>query len=388
MIILDKPYISENVIQTIIRNRFPVLKNGTSEALFKGNYSELVEESDAIKIFKKNPGIRICTISENSISWIIKNLGVSELTKKIKLFKNKTKFRTLIRSLYPDFFYKEVTFYDLKSIDPELLPMPIVVKPSVGFFSIGVKIINSIEDWEISINAINSEMKDPDGIYPPEVLDIKKFIIEEYIRGEEFAIDAYFDNEGIPVILGIMHHAFSSDSDAGDRLYMTSPEIIRNNIDEFTVFLENIGNLAKLKNFPLHIEIRKDKSGIIIPIEINPLRFGAWCTTADATTFAYNMNPYEYFFSNKKPDWDNLLKEREGKIFSLIVLDNTTGKITEEIKHFDYERILDRFGKVLELRKIDYKKYNVFGFVFTETDSNDTSELDDILYSDLKEYIS
>jgi hypothetical protein len=42
------------------------------------------------------------------------------------------------------------------------------------------------------------------GIYPEQVLDTRSFLIEEYIEGDEFALDAYFDGDGNPVILNIL----------------------------------------------------------------------------------------------------------------------------------------------------------------------------------------
>jgi len=40
------------------------------------------------------------------------------------------------------------------------------------------------------------------------------------------------------------------------------------------------------------------------------------------------------------------------------------------------------------LRKIDYKTYPVFGFVFTETREEDFSEIEEILKSDLREFVT
>ena len=50
--------------------------------------------------------------------------------------------------------------------------------------------------------------------------------MEEYVEGEEYAIDCYFDEKGEVVILNILHHKFSSGRDTSDRVYSTSKEII------------------------------------------------------------------------------------------------------------------------------------------------------------------
>ncbi|MDO9122409.1 MAG: ATP-grasp domain-containing protein, partial [Anaerolineaceae bacterium] len=223
---------------------------------------------------------------------------------------------------------------------------------------------------------------------PDEVLGSDSFIIEQCIEGDEFAVDAYFNSAGEPVILNILHHTFSSDNDVSDRVYTTSKEIIENNLVEFTDFVGKIGQLTHTKNFPVHIELRRDSQGVILPIEVNPMRFGGWCSTPDLTFAAYGINPYLYYFKQQKPIWPELLSGKEGKLFSVVVLDNSTGKKAEEIASFDFEKLLACFEKPLELRKINYQKYPVFGFVFTETRKDNIEELNTILTSDLSEFIS
>jgi hypothetical protein len=169
---------------------------------------------------------------------------------------------------------------------------------------------------------------------------------------------------------------------------MTSKDIVEANLDPFAKFLKDIGNLAKVKNFPVHVEIRRDHSGAIVPIEINPMRFGGWCSTADMTYLAYGFNPYACYLSQKRPNWKEALENQNGKLYSIVVLDNSTGVDARDIDAFDYERLLSRFEHPLELRKTDYKEYPVFGFLFAETSQSNVGELERILRSDLKEFIS
>ena len=173
-----------------------------------------------------------------------------------------------------------------------------------------------------------------------------------------------------------------------DRVYISSKEIIERHIDPFTLFLKEIGRLAEVANFPVHVEIRRDHTGLIVPIEINPMRFGGWCSTADAAYFAYGFNPYVLYFSQKRPQWEEILKNKAGKLYSIIVLDNSTGVEGARISSFDYDLLLSHFEKPLELRKINYQEYPVFGFLFTETREEKSEELETILKSNLKEFIA
>jgi len=70
------------------------------------------------------------------------------------------------------------------------------------------------------------------------------------------------------------------------------------------------------------------------------------------------------------------------------VLDNSTGIEIGNIRSFDYDKLLTKFKRPLELRKIDFQQYPVFGFLFTETAEDDFVELQNILNSDLREFVT
>lgn len=386
MFLLDKPYVSDFLKKTIQENSIPVIDTKESQEFELLAGTNLINKETAIIKAKNNP--LIYTNSENAIKWISENLSFTGIPQKIELFKDKYKFRELISDLYPDFFYKKINFRDLDKLDIKSIPLPFIIKPSVGFFSIGVYKVNSENEWSVIKDKIKYELNNSLKLYPNEVLDYSTFIIEQCIIGEEFAIDTYFDSNGDPVILNILQHTFSSDSDVSDRIYTSSKDIINSNIKDIQKFLTEIGSLAEIKNFPCHVELRKQDNGELIPIEINPMRFGGWCTTPDFTYYAYGINSYLYFYNQQKPNWDELLKDKDDKVYSLIVLDNSTGLDVSNIKSFNYNKLLSDFENPLELRKLDHKKYPIFGFLFTETNVNNLKELENILHSDLKEYVN
>lgn len=249
----------------------------------------------------------------------------------------------------------------------------------------GVYKITNEKDLDLAKVDIKNNIKDVQQLYPKAVIDSRRFIIEECLEGDEYAIDAYFDNNGEPVILNIFKHEFGSSDDVSDRVYFTSKEIIEEYLELFTHLLIDINEKTKLSNFPFHLEVKVNKE-ITTPIELNPLRFAGWCTT-DVAYFAYGINIYDYYLENKKPDWIELLKDKSGKMYSMIILDLPQNLKSQQIKKFDYDKLLKNFEKVLELRKIDYHEYPVFGFIFTETQTDNKSEIDEILKSELLEYI-
>jgi hypothetical protein len=387
MIILDKPFVSEFLKNTVLEFQLPVLENTMFETLGLKQHAKSFSEKEVISTLMADPGKKLYTNSENAIAWIGKNLYFTEIPSKINLFKDKIAFRDLLRPMYPHFNYTSLKIEELDDFSVDSFSKPFIIKPAVGFFSMGVYKVDSDDEWPGIKQKLMAELKQVEGIYPSQVMDAGRFIIEQIIEGDEYAIDVYYDNYGNAVVMNIMQHIFASATDFSDRLYITSEKIIRSNLEPFTDFLQKIGNLAKLSNFPMHVEVRVDSLGQINPIEVNPMRFGAWCTTADATWFAYGYNSIATYLANEKPDWDQLFKGKEDKIYSMMVLENSTGCEASQIKSFDYEKLLACFEKPLDLRRIDYRQYPVFGFLFTETREENYHELEYILKSRLNEFI-
>ncbi len=387
MILLDKPYVSDYLQKTILENNIPVVQTPNIDDLELRSDLNYISEKDALRALEQDPDTRVYSNSENAIHWIRKHKGFDKLSAKIELFKDKVLFRELIRPLYPDYYLKSLQLNNLNLMKEVPLNYPLILKPAVGFFSMGVYKLNSVEDWATVNKKISNELEQVEHLYPIEVFNSSKYILEACIDGREFAIDAYFNDLGEPVILNIMEHYFSSSEDVGDRLYSTSAILMRQFLSAFGEILQSIGKMADLKSFPVHLEVRITDAGEIIPIEVNPLRFGGWCTTADLAGMAYGFNPYEMYFSNLEPDWDVVLRDKENKTYNIFLLDNTTGLEGRDIYGFDYDKLSSRFSKVLDIRKVDYTLFPVFGFLFVEATAEESDVIEELLRSDLSEYL-
>lgn len=385
MVILDTQYVSRELGEYLASSRMPVLRN--QAALDAGGESRfnLVSEKEADALLAA--GERIYTSCENSLSWVLAHATDRNLMDGIALCKDKAAFRRMLASIYPDFFFREVSVDELDELDFSTLKTPFILKPSVGFFSVGVYTIANEKDWQAALADIRKNAAAWKESYAESVVGTSSFILEEYIRGDEYAVDFYYDSEGRAVILNILRHEFASFEDVSDRLYLTSADIIREHLEEFTAFFDAMNTQMKARNLPLHLELRVD-GGRIVPIEANPLRFAGWCVT-DISLYAWGFHTYDFFLRDVRPDWDSILTGREGKLFSAIILDPPTdlGKPLKEAE-FSYDRLCADFQKVRELRRIDYRNGGpVFGFLFTETRGDERGELDRILVSDLREYL-
>jgi hypothetical protein len=386
MFILEAPYVSDFLKQTILDRQVPVLDNAMASKRLGDSASQLCQAEAFATQATATHDLRLYSNSENAIDWIATHLAQTDLPEKIALFKDKIRFRELIRDMNPDYFFRGVPFEDLDTVDPTTLPKPFIIKPAVGFFSLGVHKVHTNEDWPGTLKTIKSEVSHIQKQYPEQVLSLERFIIEDCIEGEEFAVDVYFGSDGAPVILNILGHLFASANDVSDRVYLTSATIIRTWLDRFTDYLAEIGTRAKLTHFPAHVELRVDQRGRIMPIEVNPMRFAGWCV-ADLTFHAYGFNPYAYYLDSLKPDWETILKKRRGKVVGVVVADLPADVDASTIVSVDYEAFAGRFTKPLELRRIDFSEYPAFAFLFAEVPEKDLSEFRALLHSDLKEFL-
>ncbi len=387
MIILDKPYVSDILLDTVERNQFPTIPTSLIQKQARNRKVNFLSNEEAVEAFRKDPETRMYSNSENAINWIETHLEFTPLPARIKRFKNKVTFREMIQERFPNFYFQKVALSNLDQIDPHTLPYPFIIKPAIGFFSMGVYKVDAVEEWTEVLSSIKLELEEVKNLYPKEVFDSNDFIIEECIEGEEYAVDCYFNEEGEPVVMNILNHIFSSGKDVSDRVYYTSKEIILRMLPKVQDLVNYLGNVAELRNFPIHLELRENSEGELIPIEVNPMRFGGWCTSADLGYHAYGINQYEYYFANKKPNWDEILAGKDGKNYCIAILDNNSGIPGHEVDYFDYEKLAKDFIRPLEIRRVDFKEYPVFGFVFTETPADKMDEIHRILGSNLREYI-
>lgn len=386
MIIVEKPYASEYLIDTIVQNDWKVLENDAIlEAEIEDGAFDMVPSEDAKNSYLSQEYPLIYSNSENAITWVLDNLPDSNLSSYIKLFKDKIAFRELLKELYPNFYFRAVDFDELKKMKPEDVRFPVVVKPSVGFLSCGVHTVRDAKEWKDVISKLEKEMRMAVMLYPGSVVNSSKFIIEELIEGEEYAVDAYYDRNGEPVILNIFQHPFFDSKDVSDRIYLMSAGIMIKYMAKFGLLLREIGELKNIRNFPLHIELRVTKSGEIIPIEVNPMRFAGWCTT-DVAQYAWGINVYEYFFEQKMPDWNSILEKAGRGVYYFSMAEVPEGIERKNIKKFDYEGFLSNYSNPLEVRRINFRENPLFAVVFGST--TDKNEVVKILSLKTKDYIA
>ncbi len=386
MFILEEPYVSDLLAATVVDLGLPVLDTTMARRRLPGDYAALLLADDTFAAAAARPGARLYSNSENAIGWISEHLVESDVPGMVRLFKDKLAFRDLVADLYPDYRYFELSLSGLRAFDPTSLRAPFILKPAVGFFSMGVHVVASAEAWPAAVADVEREVQAFGSIYPDEVLGLDRFVVEEVVEGEEFAVDAYFDADGTPVVVDIYAHLFVSTDDVSDRVYLTSAQTVERLSPPATAFLAEVGRRAGLADFPVHAELRIDAAGRVAPIEVNPMRFGGWCAT-DIAYFAFGVNPYRCYLLGERPDWARIAVETAGRSTAMVVSDLPSSVDLAAIDSVDYERFAARFSAVLELRPTDFNRYPVFAFTFVDVPSSDLSELHAVLGADLREYL-
>ena len=387
LVLIDQPYVSDTLQTTIRDQSLPVVDTPAARSMGLMDGAHVLSEAQAKARGLKANRLRLYINSENALSWIADHLGDSRSALAATLFKDKIRFRQITQPLDPDFEFVELPLDTLEQVDPRTLPMPCVLKPAVGFFSIGVRRIEQVADWPAAVTEVLAGLDSARNLYPDVVLNDTQMIVESCLEGDEYAVDTYYDGEGKPVIVGIMKHLFAGPDDVSDRVYTTSAKVMREMLPLAMSYLERLGQLVDLQDVALHVELRVGPDRIARAIEVNPLRFGGWCTTADIAPHAWGFDPVMAFLKDERPDWSRLIQERSGQSFSVVVLDNATGHQGHDISGFDHAGVAAGFSNIIEVRKVDYRVHPLFGFLFVETPEHDPSELLAILGDDLRSHI-
>jgi len=382
LIILDRPYVSELLADTISKNKIPVIK--LNEVFIPNESTINLKKVDDLLIELEKGNSPILFNSENGLNILSKYAPNHYLTTVTDILKNKVTFRKTLSRHYTDFFFTEVSLKELEELDPSALPFPIIVKPVIGYSSIGVHRIDKVEEYKETIKQLKFEMEVTSSEYPIEVINNQSFIIEKLIEGDEYAVDVYFTEDGEPVILNLFKRMFRHEKDMSDRIYYTSKQVINESLNKIQEFLRTISSFFALKSAPIHIEIRIDKDQIV-PIEVNPLRF-AGIGTNELGVHAYGVNACEYFFKQEKPDWENIVNQMDDSIYSFCCAEIDASIDCKQVVSINHEAFKLNFGEILEYRPMNVNESSTFAVIFHK--SPDLNENRRLLNLDLNQYIT
>lgn len=384
MMILAKPSISPYKARTLFELQTPVVFVEEMNVPMRPAIKSL-----STKAFKDNPKVAydslILTNSENALNFLYQTIPHDSRVLKSRIFKNKAEFRRAIKPLFPKYFFEEFTWESLTRVNLKTIPFPVILKPSVGIASIGVIRVENASEWRAALEYLKNDLAKYQANYSGSVVEAHSFIVEQYITGKEYAVDAYFDQNCEPVILNIFEHLFLDAGDTSDRMYSTRKSIVKELYKPMMEFMRKLGEVFDLRRYPLHLEVRKTPKGDLIPIEINPLRFAGLGTT-EIAEYAYGINVYESFFMQKKPDWEQIFKRKDDSIYSFMCADLESEHFKAKGLSINDRALFKEFKEILEYRILDENETSTFAVIFFRSES--LKECQKFLKLDLSQFIS
>lgn len=380
MVILDAPVASQPLVEWLAASQHPVLANGFSRSLAAPRPLNLVDDAEAAR--RIDSGERLYTNSENALAWIDEHSANEPLKATIALFKDKGALRERLAPLAPGLSFQRVPRSQLGAIDPTGLPLPVVLKPSVGFCSMGVYVIDQPQDWADALADIAQREAEWRARYPESVVGGDEYLIEGYLQGTEYALDMYYDEEGSAHLLNVLRHDFAGPEDTSDRLYLTNDVIVEAMAPRFERWLDEVNALVGAKSFPVHVEVRVDGDAIV-PIEFNPLRFAGLGGT-DVAYYGVGLRTYQAYLEDSPVDLEALYAAHPGDTFSMSLLNPSPE--ADLARPFHYDALEGRFSDVLAFARFDPNVTGSYGFLFLRTTPQTADELDWLLRSDLMEF--
>ena len=304
----------------------------------------------------------VCITSEAVMDTVVSRIDDPTRRKAIGLMKDKTAFRELMKDLYPDFYFKQIEAEELPNLQLNE-ELNYVIKPVKGCFGSGVRTIRGDADLGALAEEISSELKKNSLIFSDNVLSSNELIVEEYIEGEEFAVDMYYNSEGEPVITNIYHHPMPSNPAYLHMLYYSSNSVFRELYDQAMTFFQKLNNLLHVSRLPIHSEFRL-RAGELVPVELNALRFGGMGLT-NLSYYAFGLNAYQCLIHDSKPDWDAIWHNNRENVYGFFIAYNGKNVDVETHKP-DWTSFRKNFSNIILEVPFDYQKQLAFGILYIE----------------------
>ncbi|MFH1470258.1 MAG: ATP-grasp domain-containing protein, partial [Candidatus Micrarchaeota archaeon] len=233
--LLDDSFVSEILLEFLKENGIPVFAEGElGEQLAARGIRILRLEETRERLSKE--GCDVYSNSERFVPLISRHYANRGSTDALRLFKNKADFRKALADLFPSFYFREVLLKEAKAFK---VPgdMDLILKPTVGFWSVGIRRFSGQSEYSRAMGEALTEIDGTKGMFDSDIIGSSSFLVEENIRGEEFACDAYFDNSGSPVVLGLYCHHFRDEEDVRDLVYYTGKKIVEKTLGKVEKFL-------------------------------------------------------------------------------------------------------------------------------------------------------
>ena len=313
---------------------------------------------------------KVCITSEASLDLLMSRMNDDSKINAILKLKDKYLFREILLQIYPNYKFQKIKVEEIESL---VITEKSVIKPVKGCFGTAVRVIEPNTDFlKLSVE-LQEEMQKNGAIFSDTVLSKEDFIVEQFIGGEEFAVDMFYNSNGEPCIVNIYHHPMPNNLAYLHMIYYSSKTVFDEIYDKAKYFFTELNKILKVENFAMHGEFKLNDEQLV-PIEINSMRFGGM-GLGNMIFHALGVNPYQYFLEEREPDWAAIWKDKELDNFVYFIAYNALNKSLKDHKP-NLIKLKQKFGKVLLEKQFDYQKQLAFGiFCLEETNQNITELL-------------
>ena len=313
---------------------------------------------------------KVCITSEASLDLLMSCMNDDSRFNAILKLKDKYLFREILLKIYPTYKFQKIKVEEIESL---VITEKSVIKPVKGCFGTAVRVIEPSTDFLKLSAELQEEMQKNGAIFSDTVLSKEDFIVEQFIGGEEFAVDMFYNSNGEPCIVNIYHHPMPHNLAYLHMVYYSSKTVFDKIYDKAKYFFTELNKILKVKNFAMHGEFKLN-DGQLVPIEINSMRFGGM-GLGNMIFHALGVNPYQYFLEEREPNWAAIWKGKEFDNFVYFIAYNALNKSLKDYKP-NLIKLKQKFGKVLLEKQFDYQKQLASGiFCLEETNQNITELL-------------
>ena len=312
---------------------------------------------------------KVCITSETSIETIASRIDTNRANA-IQKLKDKFAFREILSKIYPNYEYRLI-----KAIDIQYLSVSekMIIKPIKGCFGTAVRIIEPNTDFKKLSLDLSNELLKNGKVFSESVLSKDDFIVEQYIEGEEYAVDMFYNAAGEPCIVNIYHHPMPNNKAYLHMIYISSKEVFDEIYDKAKTFFIELNKILGVTNFVIHSEFKLNTHHLV-PIEMNPMRFGGM-GLGNLVYHSLGINPYMYYLTDTEPVWQNIWEGNESNIFTFFIAYNSENKSVLEFNP-NREKLKRQFTQILLEHIFDYQKQLAFAiYCLRETDENITKLL-------------
>jgi hypothetical protein len=320
---------------------------------------------------------KVCLTTESILDDVLARLDDENRRNAVLKLKDKFAFRELLKTIYPDFYFKRCMLEDLPR-EKLNRDSKYVVKPVKGCFGSGVRVIDGDINMQELILEIKAELAKNSAVLSTDVLTPNEFLVESYIEGEEYAVDMFYDSRGMPRITNIYHHPMPNNPAYLHMLYYASRETFEKIVEPAKKFFVKLNQTLQVTNLPIHSEFRL-QNGQLIPIELNSFRFGGM-GLGNLGYHALSVNTYQHFIEDSEPDWSPIWKDKDN-IFGFFIAYNGKGSDVSTSQP-DWEHLRRQFSHIILEVPFDYKSQLAFGILYIEEKKERLPEILKIEFDD------